>query len=340
MTTNHPAHGPVSLDRLHQIREILSKAAAQSDGGNLGYAMADAVKVIDEMLAIPTTLPCPVHLDPGLKFGKGVRTQCLMDALRRRSDYYAELEAMTPEQRAEHDAGIAEFKAMIGNGGRGDMIDNDQQHAIHTAPTLDADGESAFPQHAMQSFGNSEQLDEVGSWNNHLNTPTAQAGNSPVTPDSLVNHENDKTERLAYSVNEFGFFSAYQGSDNKINLRVNYFEFSKGNTNAHKDSWHVEKFMVQGVINKLQEACDAMSDELIINAEGKSAFHRAPTQDTWIPVSERMPEGSEEVLCTKEFDGPGDWRKKVGYWHEGKWVVYGASWTPTHWMPLPAAPQQ
>ncbi|WP_426786429.1 hypothetical protein [Salmonella enterica] len=41
-TNNHPAHGPVSLDRLHQISEILSKASAQSDGGNLGYAMADA----------------------------------------------------------------------------------------------------------------------------------------------------------------------------------------------------------------------------------------------------------------------------------------------------------
>lgn len=51
MTTNHPANGPVSLDRLHQIREILSKAAAQSDGGNLGYAMADAVKVIDGVIA-------------------------------------------------------------------------------------------------------------------------------------------------------------------------------------------------------------------------------------------------------------------------------------------------
>lgn len=163
MTTNHPAHGPVSLDRLHQIREILSKAAAQSDGGNLGYAMADAVKVIDVAIAafgaepvawqweyrykchvtndqrrakivaedgevhvqplytappapvVPETLPCPVHLEPGLKFGKGVRTQCVLDALRRRADYYAELEAMTPEQRAEHDAGIAEFKAMLGS---------------------------------------------------------------------------------------------------------------------------------------------------------------------------------------------------------------------------------
>lgn len=51
MTTNHPAHGPVSLERLHQISEILSKAAVQSDGGNLGYAMADAVKVIAGVIA-------------------------------------------------------------------------------------------------------------------------------------------------------------------------------------------------------------------------------------------------------------------------------------------------
>ncbi|EKS6976775.1 DUF550 domain-containing protein [Salmonella enterica] len=51
MTTNtHPANGPVSLDRLQQISETLSKASAQSDGGNLVYAMADAVKVIDGVL--------------------------------------------------------------------------------------------------------------------------------------------------------------------------------------------------------------------------------------------------------------------------------------------------
>ncbi|MDJ6358059.1 hypothetical protein LEH54_15855 [Salmonella enterica] len=56
-TNNHPAHGPVSLDRLHQIREILSKASAQSDGGNLGYAMADAVKVIDWAIAATNANP-------------------------------------------------------------------------------------------------------------------------------------------------------------------------------------------------------------------------------------------------------------------------------------------
>ncbi|WP_409365262.1 hypothetical protein [Citrobacter portucalensis] len=59
MTTNHPANGPVSLNRLHQISEILSKATAQSDGGNLGYAMADAVKVIDGAIAVFGTGPVP-----------------------------------------------------------------------------------------------------------------------------------------------------------------------------------------------------------------------------------------------------------------------------------------
>ncbi|HHT3952099.1 TPA: hypothetical protein ACTYGH_000857 [Citrobacter freundii] len=62
-TNNHPAHGPVSLDRLHQIREILSKAAAQSDGGNIGYAMADAMKVIDGAIATFGAEPAPVDIE-------------------------------------------------------------------------------------------------------------------------------------------------------------------------------------------------------------------------------------------------------------------------------------
>lgn len=56
-TNNHPAHCPVSLDRLHQIREILSKAAAKSDCGNIGYAMADAVKVLDGAIASRSAEP-------------------------------------------------------------------------------------------------------------------------------------------------------------------------------------------------------------------------------------------------------------------------------------------
>lgn len=61
----------------------------------------------------PETLPCPVLLEPGMRFGKGVRTQTMLTALQCRADYYASLDAMTPEERAEHDANIAAFKAML-----------------------------------------------------------------------------------------------------------------------------------------------------------------------------------------------------------------------------------
>lgn len=54
---SHPVHGPLSNDRLHRIREILGKAAAQSDGGNIGYAMSDAVKAIDELLDVRKAEP-------------------------------------------------------------------------------------------------------------------------------------------------------------------------------------------------------------------------------------------------------------------------------------------
>ncbi|ENF6040012.1 hypothetical protein ABRV10_002005 [Citrobacter amalonaticus] len=61
----------------------------------------------------PETLPCPVMLEPGLRFGKGVKTHTMLGALKRRAEYYAEMEAMTPEQRAEHGAGMREFTAML-----------------------------------------------------------------------------------------------------------------------------------------------------------------------------------------------------------------------------------
>lgn len=64
---------------------------------------------------VPETLPCSVELKPGLIIGKGCKTEILLTALKRRADYYAELEALTPEQRAEHDAGIAEFIKSFGN---------------------------------------------------------------------------------------------------------------------------------------------------------------------------------------------------------------------------------
>lgn len=63
--------------------------------------------------AYPETLPCPVLLEPGMRFSKGIKTSLVLKALQRRAEHYAELEAMSPEERAEYDANIEAFKAML-----------------------------------------------------------------------------------------------------------------------------------------------------------------------------------------------------------------------------------
>lgn len=62
---------------------------------------------------VPEKLPCSVELKPGLIIGKGCKTETLLTALRRRADYYAKIDAFTPAERAEHDASIEAFKAML-----------------------------------------------------------------------------------------------------------------------------------------------------------------------------------------------------------------------------------
>ncbi|WP_049849519.1 hypothetical protein [Trabulsiella odontotermitis] len=63
-------------------------------------------------IEFPETLPCPVLLKPGL-LGKGVRTRTMLDSLQRRADYTAMIGAMTPEERAAHDASIELVKDMF-----------------------------------------------------------------------------------------------------------------------------------------------------------------------------------------------------------------------------------
>lgn len=110
-------------DRINQLIRVLSSFNEQNPSlSSHGiFPVSDALSILNELQerrkaevpGYPETLPCPVFLEPGLKFGKGVSTRLVLDALRRRADYYAELEGMTPEQRAKHDAGIDEFKAML-----------------------------------------------------------------------------------------------------------------------------------------------------------------------------------------------------------------------------------
>lgn len=72
----------------------------------------------------------------------------------------------------------------------------------------------------------------------------------------------------------------------------------------------------------------------------KSTHPSPPAQapEGWRPI-ETAPKDTQVLLAT-EFDGPRDWRIKTGYFFsaEDRWVVWGASWRPTRWQPLPVAP--
>ncbi|MHC2954268.1 hypothetical protein [Citrobacter portucalensis] len=188
-TNNHPANGPVSLDRLHQIREILSKAAAQSDGGNIGYAMADAVKAIDELLSVRKMAAKEAVyqvLDDGswTDYSK----QQLEGLLESKPStlfrvVYPSPSLTQPVLVDEDDNFYSWF------GREWEKYYQPNNYSLSAKKHLGAIAESAWfacRSAMLKSFGNSEQLDEVGSWNNHMNTPTAQAGNSPVTQDGYV----------------------------------------------------------------------------------------------------------------------------------------------------------
>ncbi len=72
--------------------------------------------LLEQSAEYPETLPCPVILEPGFRFGKGVNTRLMLRMLHRRAERYAEMDAMGPEARAEHDAAIAGLRETLGFG--------------------------------------------------------------------------------------------------------------------------------------------------------------------------------------------------------------------------------
>lgn len=67
----------------------------------------------------------------------------------------------------------------------------------------------------------------------------------------------------------------------------------------------------------------------------------------WIPLNEQMPPSRHEVLVGCWWGEKPRWCCKWATYIPGHpdaqssgWLIPGASWTPTHWMPLPAAPQE
>ncbi|HGH4643595.1 TPA: hypothetical protein ACJIWE_000720 [Enterobacter roggenkampii] len=88
------------------------------------------------------------------------------------------------------------------------------------------------------------------------------SGNSPVIPD-------------AYDIEAFGIFSATEG-ENGLMLQIERFRFGTEKCPQIGKENMVPKFALQGVINRLQDHCDSMENEALVDILSTPA---APQQE-------------------------------------------------------------
>ncbi|EMF1997926.1 hypothetical protein CF036_08190 [Klebsiella pneumoniae] len=88
-------------------------------------------------------------------------------------------------------------------------------------------------------------------------------------------------------------------------------------------------------------------DSTLAAAPQSPGSEPATVPGKWIPLSEQMPPSRHEVLVGRWWGQKPRWCCKWATYIPGHpdsqssgWLIPGASWTPTHWMPLPAAPQE
>ncbi|MCD0210383.1 DUF551 domain-containing protein [Klebsiella pneumoniae] len=99
--------------------------------------------------------------------------------------------------------------------------------------------------------------------------------------------------------------------------------------------------------DRLLKVISACRSAMLAAAQQSPGSEPATVPGTWIPVSERMPEVGVKVLCFPAEDEPIHAVFNGQLWLQD--VSWSASYEPidnvipitvTHWMPLPAAPQE
>ncbi|ECO5283699.1 DUF551 domain-containing protein [Salmonella enterica] len=163
------------------------------------------------------------------------------------------------------------------------------------------------------------------------------AGNFRETPDSSTSNcrEISETSTNGHEIETHTLLKSIEGMEVSVDVST-----------CDADAGH----RYFGTVTEISELDTAKNGYILLVQDAKPNFKPAGNstvaQDRWIPVSERMPEREAEVqvYCadTKE--------QMVGYMERNEaegWFRFaslpnggGVYCKPTHWMPLPAAPQQ
>ncbi|AEJ96916.1 TPA: DUF551 domain-containing protein [Klebsiella pneumoniae] len=226
----------------------------------------------------PETLPCPVLLEPGLRFGKGIKTSTMLAALARRAVHESDMAALSTEERAEFQARIENFKALI-------------------------------------------------------------AQPVPVVPKSISVRDAISALESEDAVTTIG--QAYKMGWNAC--RAAMLQELKKSAGTEAICRSDENVQVLHTKSPAQSDCCPAQNHVSPEQNGDT-----PAQSQgWIQVSEQMPPSRHEVLVGRWWGEKPRWCCKWATYIPGHpdaqssgWLIPGASWTPTHWMPLPAAPQE
>ena len=106
------------------------------------------------------------------------------------------------------------------------------------------------------------------------------------------------------------------------------------------DKWVVEFGQSDELVSRIyaggDDAVKAICDyaaECKAHCRSLVAFAKS-CKTCWIPVGERLPEATEEVLVSTSSGIRVAWLTNLGHWH-GFWLPLV---DVTHWMPLPSPP--
>lgn len=142
---------------------------------------------------------------------------------------------------------------------------------------------------AIQSFGNSEQLDEVGSWNNHINTPTAKPA---IDTGELLKHIEGMEVSVDVSTCDadaghryFGTVTEISELDTAKNGYILLVQDAKpnfkqaANSTVTPDGWQLVPKEPTQAMNKA--GWDAMNEHDAINPTYRAMLAAAPKQENF-----------------------------------------------------------
>ena len=135
------------------------------------------------------------------------------------------------------------------------------------------------------------------------------------------------------------------------------FQWDEDQRNAAADSWNACRASMLQELKKsagTEATCRSNENVQVLHTKSPAQNHVSPEQngDTpaqsqgWIPVSERMPEREVDVqvYCPDKKEQMVAYLERnelEGYFRFATWRTgEGIYCQPTHWMPLPAAPQE